>query len=62
NVLREYIDIPTLLIESDIIDERNFFETGMKSQIDSFIENLANARKVRREIQGACHGGIHVPE
>ncbi|MDD5095581.1 MAG: 2-hydroxyacyl-CoA dehydratase family protein [Dehalococcoidia bacterium] len=51
DTLKEYIDLPTLFIESDIIDERNFSETNMKSQIDSFVESLANARKRKQESQ-----------
>ncbi|MDD5094859.1 MAG: 2-hydroxyacyl-CoA dehydratase family protein, partial [Dehalococcoidia bacterium] len=50
NMLLEHVNVPALFIESDIIDERNFFETGIRSQIDSFIENLANVKANRREI------------
>ena len=51
DVLKKYIDLPILFIESDIIDERNFSETQMKSQIDAFVENLANAKGRKQEIQ-----------
>jgi len=42
NVIREYVKVPILYIETDIIDSRTFSEAYLKGQIDAFIETLAS--------------------
>jgi len=49
--MREYftkdLDIPTLLIESDIEDPRYFSEAQLKNRIDAFFESLEHKKLVR---------------
>lgn len=43
-LLREYAKIPTLFIESDIIDPRDYAEAHTKANIDAFMETIASAK------------------
>jgi len=40
NVLKEYRDIPTLILEGDIVDIRYYNEVQAKARIDAFIETV----------------------
>ena len=40
NVLREFTDIPTLILEGDIVDIRYYNEVQTRSRIDAFIETV----------------------
>jgi len=52
NVLKQYRDIPSIILESDIIDSRTYSETEVKSRIDAFIDQI-DASKSRRKTAGA---------
>ena len=56
--MREYftkdLNVPTLLIESDIEDPRYFSEAQLKNRIDAFFESLEHKKLTRR---GAEAGG-----
>ncbi len=56
--MREYftkdLNVPTLLIESDIEDPRYFSEAQLKNRIDAFFESLEHKKWVRG---GAAAGG-----
>jgi benzoyl-CoA reductase subunit B len=56
--MREYftkeLNVPTLLIESDIEDPRYFSEAQLKNRIDAFFESLEHKKMVRA---GAETGG-----
>jgi len=45
NMVAEHVKIPTLFIESDIVDTRDYAEADMKMKIDAFIETLAAAKR-----------------
>jgi benzoyl-CoA reductase/2-hydroxyglutaryl-CoA dehydratase subunit BcrC/BadD/HgdB len=45
NILQDFVKIPILSIESDIIDERSYSEAQVKAQIDAFMEILASSKK-----------------
>jgi benzoyl-CoA reductase subunit B len=57
--MREYftkeLNVPTLLIESDIEDPRYFSEAQIKNRIDAFFESLEH-KKIVREAQAAAGG------
>ena len=57
--MREYftkeLNVPTLLIESDIEDPRYFSEAQIKNRIDAFFESLEH-KKIVRETQIAAGG------
>ncbi len=57
--MREYftkeLNVPTLLIESDIEDPRYFSEAQLKNRIDAFFESLEH-KKIVREAQAAAGG------
>jgi benzoyl-CoA reductase subunit B len=57
--MREYftkeLNIPTLLIESDIEDPRYFSEAQIKNRVDAFFESLEH-KKIVREAQTAAGG------
>jgi benzoyl-CoA reductase/2-hydroxyglutaryl-CoA dehydratase subunit BcrC/BadD/HgdB len=57
--MREYftkdLDIPTLLIESDIEDPRYFSEAQIKNRIDAFFESLEHKKIVRGEKVAGGH-------
>jgi benzoyl-CoA reductase/2-hydroxyglutaryl-CoA dehydratase subunit BcrC/BadD/HgdB len=38
-VLRE-LDLPTLILEADMVDERSFSESQIETRIDAFMETL----------------------
>jgi len=40
NQLKKYTDKPVLLLESDMVDARNYSEAGIHKRIDEFIEVL----------------------
>ncbi len=40
NVLKKYIDIPTLILESDIVDVRAYSEADTHAKIDAFIDTV----------------------
>jgi benzoyl-CoA reductase/2-hydroxyglutaryl-CoA dehydratase subunit BcrC/BadD/HgdB len=44
-VLKDHIDIPTLILESDICDVMAFDEAKTRGAIDAFIEMLADSKK-----------------
>jgi benzoyl-CoA reductase/2-hydroxyglutaryl-CoA dehydratase subunit BcrC/BadD/HgdB len=46
------LDVPTLLIESDIEDPRYFSEAQLKNRIDAFFESLEH-RKLTRDKRAA---------
>jgi len=48
NVLKDYVQIPTLFMESDIVDERDYSEAQTKGKIDAFIDVLASRERKRR--------------
>jgi benzoyl-CoA reductase/2-hydroxyglutaryl-CoA dehydratase subunit BcrC/BadD/HgdB len=39
-IVREKTGIPTLMIEADMVDERNFSEAQVETRIEAFIEVL----------------------
>jgi len=45
NVLRDYVDLPMLILESDICDVSAFDEAGTKDRIDTFVETLEVYKK-----------------
>jgi len=45
NVLKQYIDLPTLVLESDICDVSAFDDAGTRNRIDAFIEVLDTHKK-----------------
>jgi benzoyl-CoA reductase subunit B len=47
-VLKEYSDIPVLLLEGDIVDVRNYNEAATHDKIDAFIE-VVDAYKKRKQ-------------
>ncbi len=49
DVLQNYLKIPTLFIESDIVDSRGYSESQFKERIDGFVDILA-ARKGKKAI------------
>ncbi len=56
--MREYftkeLNVPTLLIESDLEDPRYFSEAQLKNRIDAFFESLEHKKIIRA---GAETGG-----
>jgi hypothetical protein len=48
-----YGDIPTLIMEGDIVDISSYNEVDTHNRIDAFIETLA-ARKAKRQESGPC--------
>ena len=50
--LMENSDLPSLFIESDMMDSRVVSEAQMKNRIDAFFEGLAS-RRARAEVAGA---------
>ena len=44
-IVREKMDIPTLMIEADMVDERNFSESQVETRIEAFIEVLKEKRR-----------------
>lgn len=44
---KERYGIPTLMLQSDIIDTRDYSDAQMKQQIDNFIETLESSKKER---------------
>jgi benzoyl-CoA reductase subunit B len=53
--MREYftkeLNVPTLLIESDIEDPRYFSEAQLKNRVDAFFESLEHKKMVRHAEQ-----------
>jgi len=45
NVLRDYIRIPTLFMESDIVDDRDYSEVQTKAKVDAFIETMESHKQ-----------------
>ena len=45
NILKEHIDIPTVILESDMADAHNFSEAQFKARIDAFMEIIADYKK-----------------
>jgi len=41
-IIQERAGVPTLMIEADIVDERNFSESQMETRIDAFMEVIAS--------------------
>jgi benzoyl-CoA reductase/2-hydroxyglutaryl-CoA dehydratase subunit BcrC/BadD/HgdB len=52
NVLKQYRDIPGIILESDIIDARTYSEPEVQMRIDAFVE-LMDAYKRRKMTTGA---------
>ena len=48
NVLKEFIDIPTLVLESDIVDMHYYSESETKEKIEAFIEVVDTHKKSKR--------------
>ncbi len=46
--LMEMRDIPSLFIESDMMDRRVVSEAQLKNRIDAFFEGLANRKQMKR--------------
>jgi benzoyl-CoA reductase/2-hydroxyglutaryl-CoA dehydratase subunit BcrC/BadD/HgdB len=44
-IVREKLEIPTLMIEADMVDERNFSESQVETRIEAFIEVLKQKRR-----------------
>jgi benzoyl-CoA reductase/2-hydroxyglutaryl-CoA dehydratase subunit BcrC/BadD/HgdB len=44
-IIREQKGLPTLMIEADMVDERNFSEGQIETRIDAFIEVLKEGKK-----------------
>jgi benzoyl-CoA reductase/2-hydroxyglutaryl-CoA dehydratase subunit BcrC/BadD/HgdB len=42
NVMKQYVKVPTLFIESDIVDVRMYSEADTQRRIDAFIETVAS--------------------
>jgi len=40
NMIREQLNLPTLILDADMVDERNFSESQIESRIDAFMEML----------------------
>jgi benzoyl-CoA reductase subunit B len=49
-------DIPTLLVESDLVDARYFQHAQLKNRIDAFFESLEHRRLVGAAPAGAAPG------
>jgi benzoyl-CoA reductase/2-hydroxyglutaryl-CoA dehydratase subunit BcrC/BadD/HgdB len=53
--MREYftkeLNVPTLLIESDLEDPRYFSEAQLRNRIDAFFESLEHKKMVRAEAE-----------
>jgi len=47
NVLKEYCDLPQLILESDMVDVTTFSEERVKTQIGAFVETMEAARERR---------------
>ncbi len=47
--LRQYVDLPQLLIEGDIIDPKLFPEAETRAKIDAFIELVGESKKRRQQ-------------
>jgi len=44
-VLREYSDVPVLMLEGDIVDASNYDEAATRAKIDAFVELLEDYKK-----------------
>jgi benzoyl-CoA reductase/2-hydroxyglutaryl-CoA dehydratase subunit BcrC/BadD/HgdB len=47
NLLREYSDVPVLMLEGDIVDVSNYNEAATHAKIDAFIEMLEAHKKAQ---------------
>ena len=47
-VLRKYTDIPTLILESDIVDMSSYSEADTHAKVDAFIE-IVDAYKKKKQ-------------
>ncbi|MDP2952420.1 MAG: 2-hydroxyacyl-CoA dehydratase family protein [Chloroflexota bacterium] len=45
NMLQEHAGVPSLFLESDIVDVRDYSEAQTKLQIDAFMETVAHSKK-----------------
>ena len=45
NVIQDYVKIPTLFMESDLVDERNYSEAQTKANVSAFIDILEAQKK-----------------
>ena len=45
NVLKDYTDVPTLILESDICDVMAFDDAGTRAKIDAFIDVLESSKR-----------------
>jgi len=50
NLIQDYIKIPTLFMESDIVDARDYSEAQTKTNISAFIDTLETQKQKRRQI------------
>jgi len=50
NLLQDYIKIPTLFMESDIVDARDYSETQTKANISAFIDTLEAHKQKGRQV------------
>lgn len=51
NVLKNYVDIPVLILESDMVDERYYSETETKTRIEAFLESVHTYKYEKRKSQ-----------
>lgn len=49
NVIQDYVKIPTLFMESDLVDERNYSEAQTKANVSAFIDILEAYKEKRRQ-------------
>lgn len=49
NVLLQHAKIPSLMIQSDIVDKRTFSEAEVKHQAEAFIEVMDNYKSIRQK-------------
>jgi benzoyl-CoA reductase/2-hydroxyglutaryl-CoA dehydratase subunit BcrC/BadD/HgdB len=49
HVLKDGIDVPTLAIEADMIDTRNYSDALIKEKITAFMETVDTAKRKRRQ-------------
>ncbi len=50
NVIQDYIKIPTMFMESDIVDSRDYSEAQTKTNIGAFIDTVETFKQKRRQI------------
>lgn len=51
DMIKDFIEVPVLYLEGDIVEERAYSETQTRAQIDAFIEILDSSARRRRSFQ-----------